>query len=641
MWSQSQFSGFSAVFRACFMKLRKKTTIFLLALALSMMVVIAIGGMFSFHYFFINVAEQQAHTAAEIVRAHLTSSMVNGTISKRQGFMDQLMDVSGLLDVKVTRGPDVIAQYGHGLAGEQDSDEIERQVMASGKNHFSLIEQDSNSVFRATIPYIAQDKKEPNCLLCHQVEVGTVLGVLTLHISLTEQRKQADMAVFIMVAVVLFFISITLIFARRMVQPLIDTADSVSQVVAGARDGDFTPRIRSVGSDEVSQIARDLNVLMALLSEGLGTIAGKIAGLIHYDYHQLLSGNQITTTLEMVENLEEVSNFKQAIEEDETKEEVYDRLSGVLQGEFQIKYFSIYEMVVDKNRLQTMMVDGDVTKSCYWCDPQILLRADACRAKRTGHHVDGIAMPHICTAFTPPDGEAAEFSHICVPLIQSGTVDGVVQLVVKHRDEARLRQVLPFIRIYLREASPVLEAKQLMSTLRESSLHDPMTGLHNRRFLQEYADTLISTVERNQSSITILMADMDYFKEVNDTYGHEAGDTVLKVLAKTLRELVRGSDIVIRYGGEEFLIILLDTNVEVGVTVAEKIRRVMEETTIDIPGATLQKTLSIGAAGYMDDDPAFWQVVNYADMALYQAKEQGRNRVVRFSQDMLPDDEIL
>jgi diguanylate cyclase (GGDEF)-like protein len=213
-----------------------------------------------------------------------------------------------------------------------------------------------------------------------------------------------------------------------------------------------------------------------------------------------------------------------------------------------------------------------------------------------------------------------------------------VQLIVDRTQEERVLNTLPFIRIYLREASPVLEAKQLMSTLRESSLHDPMTGLHNRRFLQEYADTLVSSVERNHSSITVMMIDMDYFKKVNDEYGHEAGDTVLKVLAKTLRELVRGSDIVVRYGGEEFLIILLETQVDVGVTVAEKIRSVVEQLEIDIPGAVLQKTLSIGVAGYMEDDPAFWQVVKYADMALYQAKEQGRNRVVRYTPDMLQEE---
>ncbi len=620
------------------MRLHKKTTLFVLFVSISMIVVIVLGGFMTFHYFFLNAAEQQSHTAAEIVRVHLTASMVNGTIDKRQAFIERLSGVEGLRDVRVSRGSGVVAQYGPGLFSEQQSDAIDRQVMQSGESYFELVDNGLDPVFRATIPYLAQDDVDPNCLQCHQVEVGEVLGTLTLYMSANKHRIQATMIVIIMAIVLIIFSITILIFARRMIQPLIETADSVKRVVAGARKGDFSSRIGYRGDDELGQIAHNLNALMELLSEGLGTIAGKIAGLIHYDQKRLASHNQITTTLEMVESLEEVSNFKQAIEEDETKEEVYARLSKVLQCDFKIDHFSIYEMLAEKNRLQAMVVDGDTAEGCCWCNPQILLRADACRAKRTGHSVDGVTTRGICTAFTPPDGQH-EVSHICIPLVQSGTVDGVVQLISERKQESKLLNIMPLIRIYLREASPVLEAKQLMSSLRESSLHDPMTGLHNRRFLQEYADTLVSTVERNDSSITILMADMDYFKQVNDTYGHEAGDIVLKVLARTLKELVRGSDMVIRYGGEEFLIILLDTAADVGLKVAEKIRTVIETLDIEIPGAILQKTLSIGVAGYTEDDSAFWQVVKYADLALYQAKELGRNQVARFAPEMLRDED--
>jgi diguanylate cyclase (GGDEF)-like protein len=199
--------------------------------------------------------------------------------------------------------------------------------------------------------------------------------------------------------------------------------------------------------------------------------------------------------------------------------------------------------------------------------------------------------------------------------------------------------MLPFIQIYLREAAPVLESKRLMATLRESTLTDPMTGLHNRRFLQEYVDSLTTYTDRQKSQFTVLMADLDYFKQVNDTYGHESGDAVIKVLARLLKEEVRSSDLVIRYGGEEFLILLRDTGPEEGLTLAEKIRAKVEETSIQVTNAVLKKTLSIGVAGYPDDSTTFWQVVKYADVALYQAKETGRNKVLRFSQEMWKEDE--
>ena len=176
----------------------------------------------------------------------------------------------------------------------------------------------------------------------------------------------------------------------------------------------------------------------------------------------------------------------------------------------------------------------------------------------------------------------------------------------------------------------MLEAKRLMEHLRESSLRDAMTGLYNRRFLEEYVTTLVATSQRRQSTFAVLMLDLDYFKQVNDTFGHEAGDKVIKTLADLLLKSVRGSDMVVRYGGEEFLIVLQDTNMETALAVADKIRCRVEETKIPLTGTILQKTISIGVASFPADSDTFWQVVKFADVALYEAKKQGRNRVVRF-----------
>jgi len=169
-------------------------------------------------------------------------------------------------------------------------------------------------------------------------------------------------------------------------------------------------------------------------------------------------------------------------------------------------------------------------------------------------------------------------------------------------------------------------------------LTDAMTGLHNRRFLEEFTHDLVAYTERNKASFSILMADLDYFKQVNDSYGHEVGDTVLKELAKVLKTTVRASDLVIRYGGEEFLIILRDTEAEDAGTVAEKLRKSVEDMKVQIAGAQLQKTISIGLATFPADSDSFWQAVKYADVALYQAKETGRNRCLHFTPDMWTDE---
>jgi diguanylate cyclase (GGDEF)-like protein len=203
-----------------------------------------------------------------------------------------------------------------------------------------------------------------------------------------------------------------------------------------------------------------------------------------------------------------------------------------------------------------MLVVGEMGANCRWCDPQILVDASFCRAKRTGHEVDAIAQPGLCTMFRPgAEGD----THICLPMIQSGMAGCVTQIVVSREEADLTRLMAPFLAVYLREAGPVLEAKRLMEHLRENALRDAMTGLYNRRFLEEYVSALVAGSQRRKSPFSVLMLDLDFFKQVNDTHGHEAGDKVIKTLADILQRNIRSSDMAVRYGGEEFLVLLLDT----------------------------------------------------------------------------------
>lgn len=111
--------------------------------------------------------------------------------------------------------------------------------------------------------------------------------------------------------------------------------------------------------------------------------------------------------------------------------------------------------------------------------------------------------------------------HVCIPLMLSGSVGGVLQIIFTKSEAAHVKKILPTLRGYLAEAAPVVETKRLMQSLKEASMHDPMTGLYNRRFLEEYLDTLMSGVERKKTTLGILMCDVDFFKQVNDTLGHD------------------------------------------------------------------------------------------------------------------------
>jgi diguanylate cyclase (GGDEF)-like protein len=563
----------------------------------------------------------------------MTEAMINGVIDKRESFLVRLQEIKGLRSARVIRGPEVVKQFGAGLGREQGLDAIEAQVIATGEAYFAVDESTLDAeapIYRATIPYKADAHGNPNCMTCHQVEQGAVLGAVTLTISIRHLRQQALLTIALMLVPVAIFAVVLVLMFRRQIRPLSRTAQDLQATVEGALKGQFDGRIEARTRDEIGQISGEVNQLMVFLDGGLGEIREDVAQLIRCHPTGL---NKLENTRAMVSRLIDAAHFKQSIEEDETRDEVYRRLAQVIQDDFGVRRYSIYEVANSKNRMTPVIVDGTSGGDCRWCDPQILIRAETCRARRTGHLIDAVDTPGICNAFRA-DGQAGGEVHICLPVIQSGSVGSVVQLVFPASDSARVQEAVPFLQVYLREAAPVIEAKRLMDTLRESNLHDPMTGLKNRRFLEEYIDTVVAGTQRRKQQISLLMLDLDYFKKVNDTHGHDAGDAILKALAAVLRQQVRAADLVIRFGGEEFLVILQDTELGDGDEVGEKIRAAVEATKFQVPGGVLQKTISIGVADFPADSDTFWQAMKYADVALYRAKEEGRNRVLHFRPEM-------
>lgn len=611
------------------MKLKDKILMFFASIMALLVVALTAFSALGFRQFSIYNSERHARSVAETVKVGLTESMIHGTIDKRQQFLSRLSSVTGVKQVRVMRGPAVVKQFGPGLVSESANNDDVKAALVTGKEVFDVVEADGDLIFHAVIPYVANDQGVPNCLQCHAVSAGTVLGAVSIDISLGEVRRQGIIAVG-MVSLAVFAIAlVALALLRRMIMPLSETAHAVQEVTSQAVGGNFAGRISQHGTDEVGDIAANINRLMAFLEREMTTIRTRVAQLMG---HQVIeSGNQLVHTTEMVESLVEVSQFKQAIEEDQTKLEIYQRLSVMLQKKYDFKRFSIYEIASSKNRMTPILIDGELGAACRYCDPQVTVDAGFCRARRTGREVNAVDFPGLCTMFR---SGAVGDTHICLPITQSGSAGCVVQIVIAEDETALSRLMAPFVAVYLREAGPVLEAKRLMEHLRENSLRDPMTGLYNRRFIEEYVSTLVGGSQRRKSAFSVLMLDLDFFKQVNDTHGHEVGDKVIKTLADLLLRNVRSSDMAVRYGGEEFLLVLMDTGADAAMQVAEKIRGEVEATKIPLAGGMLQKTISIGVAEYPNDSDTFWQVVKFADVALYQAKSGGRNRVVRFAPEM-------
>ncbi len=336
----------------------------------------------------------------------------------------------------------------------------------------------------------------------------------------------------------------------------------------------------------------------------------------------------------LVESVYGMTIYKRVIEEDGSLDDIYRRLGEVFANDLGIERYTIYEVKPHSHEMQVgyppMVGDAQMH-----CDPEILADCTLCRAIKTGHNVSSFDFPGICRRFIPEEG----VGHVCIPMMAGGNTSGVVQLrfaMDANGDmlDPQTPQRLFNASTYIDQSLSVIEAKRLMQTLRDSAMIDPLTGLYNRRFLQEHTKQLVSGVLRRQKQVGLLVCDLDYFKKVNDTYGHDVGDLILKETAHEMKKVVRDADVVIRFGGEEFLVLLLDVEAGDAMAVAEKIRATVEKMKMNVGEKILQKTISIGVAEFPMDSEGFWQAIKYADVALYQAKERGRNRVVRFSPEM-------
>ena len=174
----------------------------------------------------------------------------------------------------------------------------------------------------------------------------------------------------------------------------------------------------------------------------------------------------------------------------------------------------------------------------------------------------------------------------------------------------------------------LMQARQQMEDL---ALHDGLTGLFNRRAIEEYAEAEYNIASRKGRAMSVILLDIDHFKNVNDRFGHKFGDVVLRRVAQTLKEDLRNYDRVGRWGGEEFLLILPDTELKDAVTVAERLRSKTATAQISLEnGDSFSVQISLGTACTVNQYSSLTKLIDAADQALYRAKQSGRNRVCFF-----------
>lgn len=258
-----------------------------------------------------------------------------------------------------------------------------------------------------------------------------------------------------------------------------------------------------------------------------------------------------------------------------------------------------------------------------------LLHPNDCWALRRGQihrsqvHDGGVRCAHL--ERSGGEGEDPRWS-LCVPLMAQNTSLGLLCL----SGEGAPREAdLALVQSIAEQLSLAVVNLQLRETLRVQSLRDPLTGLFNRRYLEENLQRELLRCQRRQLPLSVLMLDVDHFKRFNDHHGHAAGDALLARVGQLLQELVRNEDIACRYGGEEFTLVLPEADAAAALQRAERIRAAIAATTIVHLRQTFgPATCSIGLATSMSERDTPQQLLQAADAALYRAKAEGRDRVV-------------
>jgi diguanylate cyclase (GGDEF)-like protein len=218
---------------------------------------------------------------------------------------------------------------------------------------------------------------------------------------------------------------------------------------------------------------------------------------------------------------------------------------------------------------------------------------------------------------------------LAVPLLSQERLIGALMVGAKQDDEPYPAEEQDLLTLLAHHVASVFENARLF----ESATYESLTGLLRREAILEHLDKELDRAQRYGRPLTLAMADIDYFKEVNDRYGHLAGDTLLKAISRVAADGLRGTDSIGRYGGEEFLIVLPETDMAGAAAVAEKIRGLVQQTAVPMDdGSVARVTISIGLASLRDDHPRQGRLtardlIATADRSLYDAKNSGRNRV--------------
>lgn len=581
-----------------------------------------------------DAVKKKAYLTADIVKNSLTSHMVNGNMAQRDVFLDSISQLKNVQSLWLVRAKSVSEQFGNSnLANEKPKDEIDLQVLNTGIEKIVIEESLYTANLRITIPYTASSLDRPNCLNCHNAKEGEVLGAISLSFDISEDRGSNIMVLIYIIGTISIFLIVFLIFMRKKITPYTNSFDSLSDVLKKVHEGDYSIRANPGVLKEDKEVSNWLNELIEKLETVLTGIEKNLTSFVH-NRTSNVNHDKLITAKEIIEDISEIYHYKKTIENDLTIDDIYHRLILVLKDKLEINCFVIFETDLLKDERKTIFASNGAI-AC--CDLKQNIK-EACRAERINSIVSSENFPEICRVAKCKVDE----NYICIPFYVNEQKNIVIHIISKSQDELNnLKYKIGIIKKYLEETKPILESKILMEALRQKNLTDSLTGLYNRKYLDEIVEKQLNLDMKNGVVYAIMFLDIDYFKMVNDTYGHDVGDDILRKLAITMKKSISSNETLIRYGGEEFLILMKNATQESAKELANKINADFSKIIFNYGGDSFSKTVSIGYSFFPTDTDQFWKCIKYADISLYEAKDTGRNKVVRFSKDILKNGEKI
>ncbi|AXH11925.1 GGDEF domain-containing protein [Halarcobacter bivalviorum] len=609
--------------------MRKNITLYTIVMIIMLSVTISIFSLYNLRKTGIKSAIHNAQSISEVVKSGLTAHMINGNMQEVDTFINSASNIKNVEQLWLVRSKYVNEQFPTSHLKNPPRDEFDKEVLQTGKMKYSIEEEITSTTVRVTIPYNAVAEKGIDCLKCHQVKQGTTLGAVSIVLDISTIKEIGIESIYVITVLILTTIILFILVSKRLINPYLRLFDKFKLNINQATHGRFKGIVPPIGlSAEMINITEDYNNLIQSFKDTAIDIDKKLKGFVGFK-NSTKNRNPLKDSKEIIDNLSNLYQFKKQIELDNTKEEIYNRLAEVLKNKFNLKNFTFIEIDTKKYKMSKMLERGE----SFYCKDALLTNPESCRAARTKSDVMSVDFHNSCPHFNSKD----KF-YYCFNVDITQNLYLIINCVCDTKKELEeLKDKTIFIKSYLKESIPSIEVKLLMNALQESAFRDGLTGLYNRKFLEEYTKKMLPQVRRDGTKIALLMLDMDHFKSVNDEYGHDIGDKVLRELARILNETVRESDIIIRYGGEEFMILLMGVNsADDALSVARKIGDRVRENEIDVyAGTKLRKTVSIGLSMYPEDSTSFETIIKNADIALYKAKNSGRDKVIRFEEELV------